>query len=118
MNIFKASAYSLVIFKLMIECTVFTAKESENQLATDECKTFFKQRQVALRGELVASPFPPADAAVLAGTFVFSSAWMVTENTLGWMEYQGKCDDSFLQKQFEKYKKQTNHNKAKQAGTS
>ena len=44
-----------------------------------------------------------------AGSFVVSGSIVVVGNTLHWLEYQGKCEDSFLQQRLALFKKAFEH---------
>jgi hypothetical protein len=47
-----------------------------------------------------------------AGSFVVSGSIVVVGNTLHWLEYQGRCKDSFLRQQLALFKKTFDHNNA------
>jgi hypothetical protein len=49
---------------------------------------------------------------VPAGSFVVSGSIVVVGNTLHWLEYQGRCKDSFLNQQLVLFKKRFVHNNA------
>jgi hypothetical protein len=44
-----------------------------------------------------------------AGSFVVSGSIVIVGNTLHWLEYQGRCEDSFLQQQLALFKRTFQH---------
>lgn len=74
----------------------------EDEVAASSCDTYTKSMTLktvtANRGGLHCSDEAclAVILAVSAGSLIVSGSIVLTNNTVHWLEYQGSCDDSFL----------------------
>ena len=93
----RVSVYSVMVM-LLTSCALFTPEISEDQSFGQECK--LKTEKLDL--SVAVLPWKESEgcdekclvlpAIVSGGTLVVSGSIVLTNNTLHWLEYQGKCN--------------------------
>jgi len=79
-------------------CVVIPVMDKDDSTST--CKTYTKSMKldvvVADRGSCGDQYCLAAAVAVFAGSAIISGSIVLTGNTVHWLEYQGTCEDSYL----------------------
>jgi hypothetical protein len=93
---------STVSLALALSACVVVPAEDTNDVASASCNTYTKSMTLktvtANHGSLHCHDEAclAVILAVSAGSLIVSGTVVLTNNTVHWLEYQGSCDDSFL----------------------